>query len=525
MWGTRLIDFTRPVSSYTAKRKLGRIRRLIVPSPQQFHPRCYVWHLGDAADVNLICAARKPVRYARQGVATKKRHKEHDVKIGLDAEGNERTWHSLRSSHAYLKELGVAKITVQRWRNKTKCRFLGRTISTRKFKVHGRWEKYSLEDDLALILNLANATATNGTDIYKPAEKDTGVPRQIIAKLLKGAEPNKETIDKIACWGKQMSITEAAEFLEVSERGDVVGRLIESGWLTVLEDPFDLRSGRISIEQLEEVKKLLQAPDISITDAKENLISPEDVAKLLQVDRANVEQLIAGGSLYKMYPKLRDSIICWLPLTLAKKRYPKTATDKVLYKYADEPCPQLENRTLRAKRFDPREPILKQGAKTCLKWAEPDLMDLEPAEVGKPGQEAARDAREHPAPMTSAAKIAIPRRRRRRLKVDLSDGSIARIKQSSKEAIKEDRAEQSEPGQDHLPDLSDSMKDALELIRSSSEPISCRTIATAVGVDQGTVRKWCMRNGPLWLYGIRNTGHKQGYHYNQSLDRSVPNVP
>ncbi|GEM_PF-4769321 len=72
-----------------------------------------------------------------------------------------------------------------------------------------------------------------------------------------------------------------------------------------------------------------------------------------------------------------------------------------------------------------------------------------------------------------------------------------------------------------LPRLHDGQRKALSELKRAVSSIGYVKLANIAAVQHGTIRKWCMRNGPLWRYGVRNGGNKDGYYYDKSADQSV----
>lgn len=365
MWGTRLQEFSYPVRAYTVKKKPGCIRMLIIASTSRFHPHCAVWHLGDAAEINARCAEHNRARYAHHRARMKKRHKRHEKR--QDGDG---MWYALRLAARYLDR---PKVTLQRWRKEI-CTLLGRTILTRKFEdwrgnlidyffktdlddIRSAENKLEAEPNEAETVGWAKAIAEIGAcrktvgKLLSPDAKDTLAGKRSDGRPCKLTRLKKQEIKAIADYRKQMTVSEAAQFLDVDR--SVVDDLIERGLLRVLHDPFGYqRWKRVDRKQVEALKAARDAPDVSTDE---------------QAD--------------------------WLSCGLAKKRYPN-ATDKILYKYANKPCPQLGGCVLHARTFRPSALLPMKGKrrrKGYLKWLESDLRDLVPGKVGMAGQMAVKE--------------------------------------------------------------------------------------------------------------------------------------
>lgn len=379
MWGTRLNEYSVEVQSYSAKRIAGRIRKFKIDSPLPCHPRCYVFHLGDATEVNERCAGLLDSKHQSDRARMRKLHQQDRKKRDKDGD-----WYSLRHAALYMggqKHQSRWKTRLQRWKSDD-CPLLGRPINTRPFETwRGRFEDYISKKDLDDIRTAMKRLKA------EPAEEETTSRTQTIAaigaceatvnKLLSKAEeaakivqtgkrsdgrPAKLTriknsvIEKIIKYRKQPTIPEAAAILGVSRI--VVDKLIEKNVLTPLPDPFGYqRYKRLDRKEVERVK--------AQRENEENQISTDKRGR-------------------------------WLPPALAQKRY-SNATQKILYKYANKPCPQLGGDVLHMDYFMPDVGMPQRGKSRgdgVQKFLEEDLKRLKRPRIGMPGQWAARAARQ-----------------------------------------------------------------------------------------------------------------------------------
>jgi hypothetical protein len=382
MWGPQLHECSYEVHTHTAKRKRGRIRMLKIPSPLPFHPHCYVWHLGDAAEVNAQRVERDRDQRAARAARMKKLHKKHEKKKDDDG-----WWYSLCYAALYLGRRENARrwrARLQRWKDKV-CRLLGRPIDTRPFEngcdnLVDYFSKRDLDDIRKALKELKSLKAkttsrADAVELIGASEKTVNkllakaAQGELFAKAAQGAkrthvgvgsderlvgltEINNDAIEVIVEYRRQPTIPEAATILGVDR--SVVDDLIARELLSVLPDPFGYqRYKRLDRTKVEDLKVKRDAPDISIDDE---------------------------GT--------------WLPGVLATQTYPN-ATPKILHKYANKPCPQLNGDILHAQTFpaDPLAPKRKRKRNGYRKWLEADLKRLQPGKVGKPGQKAAMAAR------------------------------------------------------------------------------------------------------------------------------------
>jgi hypothetical protein len=383
MWGMRLLEFGDEVASYSTYAKRSRVRKLLVPGTLKFDPPCFVYNLADAQSVNEFCVKRDGTRRETDSARVEKLHKQHAIKT--DADGD---WYALRKAARYLAKrnsLGgydQVRTKLQRW--KVHCPFLDRGIDMRRFESwNAREEDYFKKTDLDEIINVATRLHADGKGPKNgrvSAVNRVGVSEKTLNKLLpEGAKSqingkrtdgrpckvtiiDEEQLSKLVEYRSHPTITQAAKDLGVDARA--LRALIRRGLIKVLDDPYGYeRYQRIHKDIIAELKKQRTEEDISI-----------------------------------------DEEGTWLPMNVALKRYPN-ATAKTLYKYANKPCPQLRGDILHAKQAPPN-PLLrgrgKRKGQSCLKWLEADLQRMEKGKVGKPGQNAARVARERAATQQTA---------------------------------------------------------------------------------------------------------------------------
>lgn len=346
----------------------------VLSSPRRYRCLCDPARGGCGREKTILASNLKRTYSCgclNREVSTKrirKTHKAHKARYKRDEKKRDKDgwWLALRLAARYAKR---GKSTLVDW--KGYCSLLGRGIRTRSFEDwRGELQDYYSLADLNIIRDrqAGPEPEPENTVGWDGAVEQVGACRQTIKKLLKTnpervqgkrsdgrpcqkARLSKREINAIAKWRRQMTIPQAAKYLELSD--EAVYKFIEDGLLHVLRDPY----GGERYQRLDraEVKKLKKA--------REN---KDDVSTV-------------GGKNY-------------LPFRLAGARYPH-ATSKILYTYRNKRCPELQGGVLHAKQFGDTVHRAQGMKPKKWKWLEDDLMELEEGKVGKPGQVLAAEAR------------------------------------------------------------------------------------------------------------------------------------
>lgn len=388
MFSPELSEFGLKVDTYTAKPVKGRVRYLELDWPGGTRAQCKVYNLADAAEHRRRTVAHNKKRRKRQGIELRKKMKKNEKHKDDDG----KWWFSLRYAVRYLnKFFRVSKPTVQAWsRDDGYCVYLRRAVKVKQLDDgKGHFVDFLSKDDLDLIRAARRKLA-------KRMAKRTLSQNEAINILVKNGSPTntaKAILDNVPSVpaigaradGRPLTMTRFSRKTVVK-----IGKKLKAHYshptltATAEELGTDVRTLRDLIQR----------------DLLHVIPSPYRGIRGTRVDRKEVNDLKKSRARLAIS---KDHEGTWWPCCLAcsaingtsrGRRFPN-ATIKILYKYANKPCPQLGGDILRAKEFVSDLPMLQRGQKeVVLKFHESDLKKLKPGKVGKPGQEAAQAARQ-----------------------------------------------------------------------------------------------------------------------------------